>query len=38
KVVLKMLPEWFKDYNCVAPHSGLGMKSPLEYQKSANNR
>jgi putative transposase len=31
--VLKMLPEWFKDYNEEAPHSGLGMMSPLEYKK-----
>jgi putative transposase len=29
--VLKMLPEWFKDYNEVAPHSALGMLSPFEY-------
>jgi putative transposase len=32
--VLKMLPEWFKDYNHEAPHSGLGMMSPLEYRES----
>jgi putative transposase len=31
--VLEMLPGWFKDYNEVAPHSGLGMMSPLEYKK-----
>jgi putative transposase len=31
--VLKMLPVWFKDYNEEAPHSGLGMMSPLEYKK-----
>jgi hypothetical protein len=24
---------WFKDYNEVAPHSGLGMMCPLEYKK-----
>ena len=29
--VLKMLPDWFQDYNCHAPHSALGMKSPMEY-------
>ena len=29
--VLKMLPEWIKDYNEKAPHSGLGMLSPVEY-------
>lgn len=33
-VVLKMLPEWFKDYNQEAPHSGLGMMSPVEYRES----
>tara|TARA_B100001964_G_C14169768_1_gene570895 strand:- start:22 stop:798 length:777 start_codon:yes stop_codon:yes gene_type:complete len=31
--VLKMLPGWFKDYNEVAPHSALGMKSPMEYKQ-----
>lgn len=31
--VLKMLPGWFKDYNEEAPHSGLGMMSPVEYKK-----
>lgn len=30
--VLEMLPGWFKDYNEEAPHSGLGMMSPLEYK------
>ena len=34
--VLKILPDWFEDYNHVAPHSGLGMKSPVEYLKSIN--
>ncbi len=28
-----MLKGWFKDYNKEAPHSGLGMMSPLEYKK-----
>jgi putative transposase len=32
--VLKMLPEWFRDYNHEAPHSGLGMLSPVEYRES----
>ena len=32
-VVLKMIPNWFKDYNENAPHSGLGMLSPVEYKK-----
>jgi len=31
--VLEMLPGWFRDYNEEAPHSGLGMMSPLEYKK-----
>ena len=33
KDVLEMLPGWFKDYNEVAPHSALGMKSPTEYKQ-----
>ena len=28
--VLKMLPEWFEDYNTAAPHSALGIMSPRE--------
>lgn len=35
-VVLKLLPDWFKDYNCVAPHSALGMLSPIEYKETVN--
>jgi len=31
--VIKMLPSWFYDYNSEAPHSALGMKSPLEFRK-----
>lgn len=34
--VLKMLPGWIEDYNNIAPHSGLGMQSPIEYRKSNN--
>lgn len=33
EVVLKMIPEWFADYNENAPHSALGMMSPMEYIK-----
>jgi putative transposase len=33
-VVLEQLPEWFDDYNGVAPHKGLKMRSPREYRKS----
>lgn len=29
--VLRMLPEWFEDYNTVAPHSALQMMSPREF-------
>lgn len=32
--VLRRLPEWFKDYNESHPHSGLAMKSPLEYREA----
>ena len=33
--VLTMMKEWIYDYNHNAPHSGLGMKSPVEYRKLA---
>jgi putative transposase len=36
ETVLKLLPQWFADYNNVAPHSALGMKSPVEYKESVN--
>lgn len=32
--VLSMLPLWFADYNRVAPHSSLGMLSPVEYRSN----
>ena len=32
--VLRRLPEWFDDYNKNHPHSGLDMKSPLEYREA----
>lgn len=32
-VVLEMIPGWFSDYNEVAPHSALGMLSPIEYKE-----
>ncbi|WP_397602112.1 integrase core domain-containing protein, partial [Silvanigrella sp.] len=28
------LEEWFYDYNHHAPHSGLAMMSPIQYQNS----
>jgi len=31
--ILRMLPEWFDDYNRHHPHSALKMKSPLEYRE-----
>ena len=34
--VLQMLPGWISDYNEVAPHSALGMMSPMEYIKKTN--
>lgn len=36
ETVIKLLSEWFADYNNVAPHSALGMRSPVEYKKSIN--
>lgn len=35
--VLEMIPNWFADYNEKAPHSALGMKSPLEYKRQVAN-
>lgn len=31
--VMRRLQEWFADYNRNHPHSGLGMKSPLDYRE-----
>ena len=36
QTVIKLFKKWIQDYNNVAPHSGLGMKSPVEYRKSVN--
>lgn len=36
ETVLKLLPQWFADYNNIARHSPLGMKSPIEYKESIN--
>ena len=36
QTVMKLFKKWIKDYNNVAPHSGLGMKSLVEYRKSVN--
>jgi transposase InsO family protein len=32
--VIKMLAEFFEDYNENAPHKGLKLKSPREYLRS----
>ena len=31
EVVMDRLQEWFDDYNTFAPHSALGMKTPMEF-------
>ncbi len=36
QTVINLFKKWIRDYNNVAPHSGLGMKSPVEYRKSMN--
>lgn len=38
KKVIKLLAKWIKDYNEVAPHSGLGMISPMNFIKSKLNK
>lgn len=32
--LMKKLPEWFEDYNEIAPHKGLKMMAPREYIRS----
>jgi transposase InsO family protein len=34
--ILRMLPAWFDDYNRNHPHSGLQMRSPLDYREAVN--
>lgn len=31
--ILEQIPAWIDDYNANAPHSSLGMRSPLEYRR-----
>lgn len=31
--ILEQIPAWIADYNHNAPHSSLGMRSPLEYRR-----
>ena len=33
KQTIQLLKGWIKDYNTLAPHSGLGMMSPADYRK-----
>ena len=37
-VVLDQLLAWFEDYNAVAPHSALGLKSPWQYRSDLEQR
>ena len=32
--VIAQLPQWIADYNQFAPHSALGMRSPIEYRQA----
>lgn len=34
--VMQQLPAWFEDYNEIAPHKGLKMKSPRQFLKAVN--
>jgi len=34
ETVLKIIPEWFRDYNEYHPHKGLKMQSPREYRRN----
>ena len=34
EAVLRHLPAWIVDYNTFAPHSRLGMRSPMEYRRA----
>jgi len=36
ETTMGLLKEWIDDYNHRAPHSALGMRSPMEYRKSVN--
>lgn len=37
-VVLEQLSPWFEDYNAIAPHSALGLKSPWQYRAEQEQR
>ncbi|NDA91436.1 MAG: hypothetical protein EBY20_11180, partial [Alphaproteobacteria bacterium] len=34
EIVLKIIAEWFEDYNENHPHSGLKMRSPREFRSA----
>ena len=34
ETVLKLIAEWFEDYNENHPHSGLKMRSPREFRSA----
>jgi transposase InsO family protein len=34
EIVLKIIAEWFEDYNENHPHSGLRMRSPREFRSA----
>lgn len=36
--ILEQTPAWIADYNHNAPHSSLGMRSPLEYRRQVQTR
>ena len=36
--ILEQIPAWIADYNANAPHSSLGMRSPLEYRRHGQTR
>lgn len=36
--ILEQIPAWIADYNANAPHSSLGMRSPLEYRRLGQTR
>ena len=38
RTTMKLLKGWIYDYNHKAPHSGLDMRSPVEYRKTVNLR
>ena len=33
EIVIAQVPRWVADYNHFAPHSALGMRSPIEYRR-----